>query len=112
MGWVVLGSSLTLVIALAVTTYHYRGRARKAEKKDSSSNGSRTKSSSSEGSHRLSNPARHERRYKHDGCDQVGEYFIGDDDRDTLENEISSGSTPGCDRYDLHGVKIEQNCFI
>ena len=33
-GWVVLGSSLTLVIAFAVTTYYYRARARKAESKN------------------------------------------------------------------------------
>ena len=35
-GWVVLGSSLTLVIAFAVTTNYYRGRARKAERKTNS----------------------------------------------------------------------------
>ena len=34
LGWVVLGSSLTLVIAFAVTTYYYRGRARKTESKN------------------------------------------------------------------------------
>ena len=32
LGWVGLGSTITMVIAFAVTTYYYRGRARRAER--------------------------------------------------------------------------------
>ena len=32
LGWVGLGSTITMVVAFAVTTYYYRGRARRAER--------------------------------------------------------------------------------
>ena len=35
LGWVGLGSTITMVVAFAVTTYYYRGRARRAERDNS-----------------------------------------------------------------------------
>ena len=147
--WVVLGSSLTLVIAFAVTTHHYRGRARKAEGKTRlESPGNDIKHAKyiykdvavENGSdvHHQNNHEKHggqSRKYQcqadvevngandDDGTRRMGrgkETVImarycdrdADEDADILDMETEDHGIPGCDKYNVHGVKLEHNCFI
>ena len=113
-GWVSFGCLVTLASALGLTTVYYRRRARRAE----------TKSGQSPSQSR----ARSERKYKGrvEGAEarflqptgsqagaQLPEYFIGGEGEETGEfcPEDETGGVFG-DRYDRHGVRIEQNCFI
>ena len=147
--WVVLGSSLTLVIAFAVTTHHYRARARKAEgKKRTGSPGNDIEhakyiyknvavengSSVHQNNHRDSGGQSRKYQCQADvevsgGYDNGGrrmgkgkETVImasyceedGDQDanRDILDMETDEHGIPGCEKYNVHGVKLEHNCFI
>ena len=138
--WVVLGSTLTLVIAFAVTTHHYRARARKAEGKTRPGNsGDDIKHSKyiykdvevengsclHQNNHRESGVQ--SRKCQADvevsGGQRMGrgkETVIragycgedGDQDADIHDMETDEHSIPGGDKYNLHGVKLEHNCFI
>ena len=148
--WVVLGSSLTLVIAFAVTTHHYRARARKAEgKKRTGSLGNDIEhakyiyknvavengSSVHQNNHRDSGGQSRSYQCQADvevcggGYDNGGRRMgkgketaiiagyceeDGDQDanRDILDMETDEHGIPGCEKYNVHGVKLEHNCFI
>lgn len=149
--WVVLGSSLTLVIAFAVTTYHYRGRARKAEGKTRpGSPGNDVKhakyiykdvavengSSVHQNNHRDSGGQSRKYQCQADvevsgGYDNGGRrmvrgkdtvvmagYCEEDVDQDAnvdildMETDEHEHGIPGCDKCNVHGVKLEHNCFI
>ena len=36
----------------------------------------------------------------------------GDQEADILDMETDEHGIPGCDKYNVHGVKLEHNCFI
>lgn len=143
--WVVLGSTLTLVIAFAVTTHHYRGRARKAEGKTrpttSGNDVNNTKYiykdvevENGSSVHKNNHSGGQSRKYQcqadveisggfDDGGQRKGrgkETVImagyceedGDQDADILDMETDEYGIPGCDKYNVHGVKLEHNCFI
>ena len=138
--WVVLGSTFTLVIAFAVTTHHYRARARKAEGKTRPGNSGNdinhakyiykdveveNGSCLHQNNHRESGGQ--SRKCQADvevnGGQIMGrgkETVIiagyceedGDQDSDIHDMDTDEHGIPGCDKYNVHGVKLEHNCFI
>ena len=129
-GWVVFGSLLTLVAAFALSTFHYRKRARRAENKtqsdpaplDSVFSHSKYVYQEAGGSdnHNQEEKKRNKRKYKSrdvcEGGDAVflkaggsgtdfQEYEDGEEDQQYFPSEEGACG----DRYDRHGVRIEQN---
>ena len=142
-GWVIFGSLLTLVSAFALSTFHYRKRARRAENKTQSGPAPLDSvfSHSSCGYQAAGGPERsdnlkkksktrtEERKYKYrpgsrraeeenfaksDGVSDFPQYLIGvgpgvveqaEEDHQYFPSEEGACG----DRYDRHGVKIEEN---
>ena len=136
-GWVIFGSLLTLVTAFALSTFHYRKRAHRAENKTQSdpapldsvfshskcvykdAGGSEGRSDNQKKNSKNRNP----RKYKHHHHqhhsvsqrpeEKFPEYLLeagagGDQTEDDHQYFPSEEGTCG-DRYDRHGVKIEEN---
>ena len=138
-GWVVFGSLLTLVAAFALSTFHYRKRARRAENKtqsdpaplDSVFSHSKCVYKEAGGPERSDNlkknsKNRNERKYKYrppshrteekfsksELPSELPEYLIEARGADQAEDEhqyFPSEEGACGDRYDRHGVKIEEN---
>ena len=135
-GWVILGSLLTLVTALGLSTAYYRRRAHRAEHKtpsdpaplDSVFSHSKSVYKDAGGSERRSdnqkknNKNRNPRKYKYrpashsraeENFSEFPDYMMaaGVGAEPTEEDhQYFPGEDGACgDRYDRHGVKIEEN---
>ena len=140
-GWVIFGSLLTLVTAFALSTFYYRKRAHRAENKtqsdpaplDSVFSHSKCVYKDAGGSEprpdnqKKNNKNRAGRKYKYRQDSQrpeekflksgeFPEYFIGAGvvaDQSDEDHQYFPSEEGACgDRYDRHGVKIEENNFI
>ena len=125
LAWVVLGSSLTLVIALSVTTYHYRNKVHVTERKyrtvkeqQFTFEGGDSSSSQTIGCNSRQNVAEDytilrkihlSARPAVIPVNALDLDLLNDDillDRDD-ENRMG----PSSEQYNEHGVQIENNCF-
>ena len=133
LGWVIFGSLLTLVTTFSLSTFYYRRRAHRAENKTQSdpapldsvfshskcvykdAGGSEPRSDNQKKNSKNRNP----RKYKHQPGSQrpeenFPEYFLGAGgvvgDQTEEDHQYFPSEEAACgDRYDRHGVKIEEN---
>ena len=121
--WIVLGSSLTLVIALSVTTYHYRNRVHQARRKLNTAQEQRLsfKGGNSDSSHSIKYNQKQStaeeykilRKIPHSATPAYApdlDFLDGGIllDRD---EEQEMGPHSEHEQYNQHGVRIENNCF-
>ena len=123
-GWVTFGSLLTLASAFGLTTVYYRRRARRAETKPGLPAALTTATHPGDQSRARSRSGRKykcrdlmegaEARFLQPGTQvEVPDYFLGGESEETADSgEFCPEEGVFGDRYDRHGVKIEQNCFI
>ena len=120
-GWVTFGCLLTLASAFGLTTVYYRRRARRAETKTitpATHPGDQSRGRSRSGrKYKCRDLEGAEARFLQPGPQaELPDYFLGGESEETADSgefcpEDGTGGVFG-DRYDRHGVKIEQNCFI
>ena len=125
LAWVVLGSSLTLVIALSVTTYHYRNKVHVTERKyrtvkeqQFTFEGGDSSSSQTIGCNSRQNVAEEHtilRKIYHTARPVMSPAYAPDldllNDAILLDREDENRVGPSSEQYNEHGVQIENNCF-
>ena len=122
--WVVLGSTLTLMISLSETTYHYRKRVHEAERKYHTVKegkftieaGDSSSSKSVDCNHRQNAAVEYTilRKIHHSASLAVTPAYAPDldllDDGILLDREDENRIGPSSEQYNEHGVQIENNC--
>ena len=94
LAWVILGSSLTMVMALSISTYHYRNRVKQAERK--------LKTGKEEGEGDREEPKAEEYTVLRRVLYQTDDILL-----DRQEDRLGTA----CEQYNEHGVQIENNCW-
>jgi len=108
LSWAILGSSLTMVLALSITTCHYRNRVKKAEKKFLHVNKKNYTFDCPQSSKNKEEDYRTLRKIKHSTrqplTPALGLDLVEDGMREAREGTM-------CEQYNEHGVQIENNYF-
>ena len=120
LAWVILGSSLTMVMALSITTCHYRNRVKKVERKFQPVNQEKYSFECKESSPSSADYSQPEgytviRKILHrqPGNSAVAQDMSLLEDGIILDREEEDRDRVGtmCEQYNEHGVQIENNCF-
>ena len=127
LAWVILGSSLTVVIALSVTTCHYKNKAKKVERKSKpvkeqnySLDCLESSTISADINHQSSKAEEYTilRKIHHPASIRQPMSSSLAQDLDLMDEDIildreEENDRVGtmCEQYNEHGVQIENNCF-